>query len=113
MTIAAGSELAAEVRAGHGREHLLLVVDRAAAVGGHVGRIVRRDEQRVDVTAGDRQPEVVADEPYGAVGVGARKLAQAADRLAWLLRIPAEVRDARVAAGRHRARDSASILVGL
>src|SRR5262245_19899121 len=34
------SEPGAEVRAWHGREHLLLVVDRPAAVGGHIGWIV-------------------------------------------------------------------------
>ena len=34
------SESGAEVRAGHGREDLLLVVHRPAAVGGHIGRVV-------------------------------------------------------------------------
>src|SRR6266566_8928695 len=60
------SEPGAEVRAWHGREHLLLVVHRPAAVGGHIGWVVRRDEQRVDVAAGDGQAEVVADESHRA-----------------------------------------------
>src|SRR5712671_1374771 len=97
------SEPGAEVRAWHGREHLLLVVDRPAAVGDHIGWVVRGDEQRVDVAAGDRQAEVVADESPRTVGVGAHTLAQAADRLARLLGIPAEIGDPRVAADRHRA----------
>src|SRR5260370_33856227 len=83
------SEPGAEIRARHGREDLLLVVHRPAAVGGHVGWVVSRDEQRVDVAGGDRQAEAVADESHRAVGVGARQLAQAADSLARLLRGPA------------------------
>src|SRR5215467_10744748 len=43
-------------------EHLLLVEDRAAFVGSHFGRVVRRDEKAVDVRRRDGQPEVVADE---------------------------------------------------
>src|SRR5215212_10324154 len=52
-----------EGRSGHDSEHLLLVVDGPAAVGGHRRRgVVRRDRVRVDVAVRDRKPEVVADE---------------------------------------------------
>src|SRR6266487_447734 len=98
-----GSESGAEARTGHGGEYLLLVVHRPSAVCGHVRWIVSRYEQRVDVAAGDRQAEVVADESHGTVGVGARKLAQAADRLTRLLRIPARIRDPHVSANELRA----------
>ena len=72
---------------------------------------VNRDEQRVDVAARDRQAEVVADEPHRAVGVVARQLTQAADRLARLLRVPAGLGDPHVAPGRRGA--APGVLVGL
>jgi len=53
--------LDAEGRARDGLQHLLLVVDGAAAVGDHVGGIVGRHREGVNVPPRDREPEVVAD----------------------------------------------------
>src|SRR5215475_13048516 len=53
----------AETAARHGGQHLLLVIDRAALVCDHVRRVMRRDHERVDVSGGDRECEVVPDEP--------------------------------------------------
>src|SRR6266576_6615543 len=43
-------------------QHLLLVIECRAVVRFDAGPVVRRDRQRVDVSAGNRQPKVVADE---------------------------------------------------
>src|SRR5207248_10069504 len=98
-------EARSERRARHGPQHLLLVVDRAAAVRRHAGsRIVRRDRQRVDVRVRDREAEVVADEAATGrariIVARTRVLRDAADLLARLIRIPGELRDADVAADR-------------
>src|SRR6516162_3954785 len=92
-----GSVAATQAGARYRREYLLLVVDGAAAVCGDVGWVVRRGEQRVNVVARDREPEVVADEAHAAVRVGAGKLRETVELLSRLLRIPAEVRDPVVA----------------
>ena len=101
----------AEVGARHGREHLLLVVDRPTAVGDDIGRVVGRDKEGVDVARGDREPEVVADEADAAVRVGARQLRQTPNGLPWLLRVPAVGSDPVVASDRDGA--AAAVLVGL
>ena len=97
-------------------EDLVLVVDGTAIVGDdRRGRVVRRDPERVDVAARDREPEVVADEaaPDGAgiVVAGARVLRHPADVLLRLIGIPRESRDTHVRADRHRA--GAGVLVRL
>src|SRR6266550_3892791 len=78
----------AEARSRDLREDGLLVIDRSAAVVLHsAGRIVRRDEQRVDVPARDRKTEVVADERAGGARIamrGAGHLADAAKILVWI-----------------------------
>src|ERR671911_482545 len=58
---AADSVAGPELGAWHRGQDLLLVVDGAAVIGGDAGGIVGGDHQRVDVAAGDRQPEVVTD----------------------------------------------------
>src|SRR5712691_5318101 len=97
----------AEVDARHRGEHLLLVVDGAALVRGHVRGVVRRDDERVDVVRGDGEPEVVADEPAarraGIPGAGARVLRETAEMLSGLLRIPRVLRDPHVPVDRDRA----------
>src|SRR5213593_851971 len=99
----------------HLGQHLLLVVDGAALVGGHAGRVVRRDEQAVDVRGRNGEAEVVADEATPArariPGPGARILREPAEVLPRLLRIPRELRDSPV--GRDGDRPTAAVLVGL
>src|SRR5260370_30667959 len=58
------SEPSAEVRAWHGREHLLLVVDRPAAVGDPIERGGGGDKQRVELAAGTRQAQVSPYAPH-------------------------------------------------
>src|SRR5260370_36017070 len=65
------SEPGAEIRARHGREDLLLVVHRPAAVGGHVGGRGRRDERGVGVARVGRQARGVAGAYERASGVRA------------------------------------------
>src|SRR4249919_3776719 len=84
-----------EGRPGHDSEHLLLVVDRPAAVGGHRRRgVVGRDRIRVDIAVRDREAEVVADETAASrarVAVsGARVLGYPVDLLLRLVGIPGE-----------------------
>src|SRR5215218_8125159 len=81
--------------AADGRQDLLLVVDRPALVGRHARRVVRRDEEAVDVAVRDGEAKVVADEAAAGgariAGPGARILRQATAVLARLLRIPGEL----------------------
>src|SRR5439155_22515035 len=88
----AGLEPGPERRPGHGPEHLVLVVDRPAVVGGHDARRgVGRDTEGVDVPRRDRDAEVVADEAAaeraGILVAGARVLREAADLLLRLVRV--------------------------
>src|SRR5438477_5215218 len=104
-----------EGRSRNGREHLLLVVDRPALVGSHVGGIVRRYEERVDVLRGDDQPEVVADEAPPArariTRAGARVLRKATEMLPRLLGIPGVLCDSTIRTDAHCA--DARVLVRL
>src|SRR5438876_6544280 len=101
--------------AGHRAEHLLLVVDKPALVGGHVRLIVRRDEQAVDVRGRDGETEVVADEaaPIRAriARPGARVLRQPAEVLPRLLGVPRRLGDAPVRPDGQGA--AAAVVVGL
>src|SRR5215208_7533821 len=101
-----------ELGAWHGGQDLLLVVDRAAAISGDAGGVVGGHHQRIDVAAGDGQPEVVTDEGDGArvVVAGAGHLVDPVDGLAGLLGIPGELRDTHVATDRHGA--AAAVLIG-
>src|SRR5437870_3729248 len=105
----------AEVDSRHCCQYLLLVVDGAALVRGHVRGVVSRDHERVDVVRGDREPEVVADEAAarraGIPGSGARILRETAEMLSRLLRIPGELRDPHVRSDRHGP--GAAVLVRL
>src|SRR6266540_7516373 len=84
-------------------EHLLLVVDLPAAVGGHPRRVVGGNEECVDVTRRDGQSEVVADEAavarYPVPGAG--DLGQTVDCLQRLGRVPRILRDPEIAAHGH------------
>src|SRR5215211_7073976 len=74
-------EPGAETAPRDGREHLLLVEDRCAAVALHGRRVVRRHHERVDVSGRHRKAEVVADEGACRARVlvrGARHLVEAA-----------------------------------
>src|SRR6266516_7284567 len=105
----------AESGSRHSREHLLLVVDGAAFVGGHIRRVMRRDHERIDVLRRDREAEVVADEPAAPrariPGAGTGVLGEPAEMLARLLLVPCELRDADVSPNRSRSADA--VLVGL
>jgi hypothetical protein len=75
----------------HRGQHLVLVVDGAAVVGGDPGGIVGGDHQRIDAAAGDGQPEVVTDERVAQARVlvgGSGHLVDAVDGLTGLLRVP-------------------------
>src|SRR5215212_9701527 len=111
----AASVAGSELGAWHGGQDLLLVVDRAAAVGGDAGGVVGGHHQRIDIAARDGQPEVVADEGDGArvVMAGAGHLVDAVDGLAGLLGIPGELRDPCVATDRHGPLAGPAVLVGL
>src|SRR5439155_23608167 len=109
----------------NGSQHLLLVEQPIPLVGHDVRRVMGRDGQRVNVVAGDREPEVIADERTRAriVMGGAGHLAKAAESLqvrgrpigideqARLLRIPSVIGDPDISAYRHGP--GAVIMVGL
>src|SRR5438093_13393474 len=58
------ASLTSNSRAGstNGSQHLLLVEQPIPLVGHDVRRVMGRDGQRVNVVAGDREPEVIGDE---------------------------------------------------
>src|SRR5439155_26676551 len=81
----AASLTSSNSRAGstNGSQHLLLVEQPIPLIGHVVRRVMGRDGKRVNVVAGNREPEVIADERTSAriVMSGKGHLAKAAESL--------------------------------